>query len=224
MYNKNKREDKKEVIDNLKDNQNKDKMNEGINTLNDMYNKNKKENEKEVIDNLKDNQNKDKMNEGVNKLNDIYNKNKREDKKEVIDNLKDNQNKLKNKPRSLINQYNIEKNDTLTGNFDGIAQDTNNKIKPIINDKDLIRPTQKDIKIIQDEKENQNFKIKEEEKKLDECCIDMKLLNGWLFLKINSFIAYEQKCRMIKKYFSKWQKYAGIRDIENNEINNFYQH
>ena len=68
MYNKNKREDKKDVIDNLKDNQNKDKMNEGINKLNDIYNKNKKENEKEVLDNLKDNQNKDKMNEGLNYL------------------------------------------------------------------------------------------------------------------------------------------------------------
>ena len=48
------KEDKKELIDNLKDNQNKDKMNEGLNKLNDLYIKNKKEDEKEVLDNLKD--------------------------------------------------------------------------------------------------------------------------------------------------------------------------
>ena len=38
------------------------------------------------------------------------------------------------------------------------------------------------------------------------------------FLKL---IAYEQKCRMIKKYFSKWNKYSGIKDIENKEIKSF---
>ena len=155
-------------------------MNEGLNKLNDLYIKNKKEDEKEVLDNLKDNQNKDKMNEGLNKLNDLYIKNKKEDEKEVLDNLKD-KHKLKN-----------------------------------------IRPSQRDSSII--EKEMKNIENTKEEKKLDDCCIDMKLLNGWLFLKINSYIVYEKNCRMIKQYFSKWKKYAGIRDIENNEIKNIFQH
>jgi hypothetical protein len=42
-------------------------------------------------------------------------------------------------------------------------------------------------------------------------------MQGWLFVKIISYISYQQKCRIIKKYFEKWGKNIGLK--KKNKIN-----
>ena len=210
--NKKKQDNERDVIDNLKDNQNKDKMNEGLNKLNVTLNKKKQDNERDALDNLKDNQNKDKINEGLNKLNDTLNKKNTEDKREALENINNEKSKLKANPKILQKDLEkIEKIGTLKEEVEN-EEDKINIIKPIINN-DLIKIEDKEKKYVIDD-----------QKKLDDCCQDMKLLRGWFFIKINSFIIYEQKCRNVKKYFSKWKKYAGIEESKNIDFQNLYQH
>ena len=175
-----------------------------IKSLAELYNENLKEEEKkEAI--------KKRKLDSIKMIKDIFNKRKRE----AFEKLKNNQKEKKmNEGLNKLNDLYIKnKKEDEKEVLDNLKD--KHKLKNI-------RPSQRDSSII--EKEMKNIENTKEEKKLDDCCIDMKLLNGWLFLKINSYIVYEKNCRMIKQYFSKWKKYAGIRDIENNEIKNIFQH
>ena len=61
-----------------------------------------------------------------------------------------------------------------------------------------------DIIIKENKKELQDIiKIKED---------DSKFLNGWLFIKISSWVGYWYLSRKINRYFSHWKKIAGIKE------------
>jgi hypothetical protein len=193
-YNK----DRRNIVIHKKDikNDGKNKINEGLNKLNDIINKKTLEDKKESMNILKNYQNKNKLNEGLNSLNNVINEKNLKDKKEILDNLK--------KLNEAENNNNIE---------------NLNKLNDIV-----IKNNKKDEKKGFDNINNEelkfkskNIKIKKEEEKYDSCGNDKRLMQGWLFVKIISYISYQQKCRNIKKYFEKWGKNVGLK--KKNKIN-----
>jgi hypothetical protein len=193
-YNK----DRRNIVIHKKDikNEGKNKINEGLNKLNDIINKKTLDDKKETMNILKNYQNKNKLNEGLNSLNNIINEKNLKDKKEILDNLKKLNEAEKNNNIENLNKLNDiiiknNKNDEKKG-FDNI----NNE----------------ELKF-----KSKNIKIKKEEEKYDSCGNDKRLMQGWLFVKIISYISYQQKCRIIKKYFEKWGKNIGLK--KKNKIN-----
>ena len=56
----------------------------------------------------------------------------------------------------------------------------------------------------------------------DPCCCN--ILKGWLFIKINAYVAYQIKNRIRRKRFEHWKKYSKIENKGNDEINTPFEH
>ena len=116
-----------------------------------------------------------------------------EEEKNVLDILKDNKNK--NKIKEGINKLNE------VSNIKNLEEEKN----VLVNKNSL-----KSKKQILENKNRENINILNNKEydniKYDSCCNDSKFINGYFFIKITSYISYQQKYRTLLKYFEIWKK------------------
>jgi hypothetical protein len=130
---------------------------------------------------------------------------------------------LEERPRYI--NFNTE--ESMDKNYENVIDDNTKHNIPLINENKIMEDLEK---IIEDDKTEktieqqpvETFELSLTKENEDPCCLNA--LRGWLFIKINAYVAYQIKNRIIRKRFEHWKKYSKIENKGNDEINTPFEH
>ena len=133
---------------------------------------------------------------------------------------------LEERPRYV----NFNSEESTDKNYENVTDDIDDNTKhniPLINENKIMEDLEK---VIEDDKTEktieqqpiETFELSITNETEDPCCLNA--LRGWLFIKINAYVAYQVNNRIIRKRFEHWKKYSKIENKGNNEINTPFEH